>query len=515
MLLKKLTLGASALVIGTALAGLPAQAQMQDKTLRVGAWDLATSEGNPYFGIGTPNVFSWTPMFDMLTFVETDGSATPGLALSWENVDATTWRFRLRPNIKFHNGEDFTADAVIKAWTWLQSEEGKTKGSSASSRTKFIASITAPDPLTVEIKTTNPNPIVPNEMSVMMIVAPKAWADLGVDGFAKQPSGTGSYRMVSWQNDSKAVFEAVTDTWRPAKVKTLEIYDLPERQPRIAALRSGELDVALGATPDDMATLESAGLKMDITPGSQVLTWGITQTNGAEGVNLAPFQDKRVRQALNYAVDKQAMADGLLGGVGGAATGTGVAPIAFGYNGAIKPYPYDPDKARALLKEANFPFDEEIVVNVVPGAFPADSEIFQQTAADLSKVGLKVRVEVIPFGDWIKKFFPVAWPSPMWHNLWNAAPVMDATTSILNQSCGKGGKPYLCDTTQQAMIDAANAEFDPDKRKKILQDLIALQYEEASNLYLIAYNNLHAYHPNVQGFRNVNQTIMYHEMSLK
>ncbi len=514
-MLKKLVVGATALALGAAAAALPAQAQMQDKTLRVGAWDLAPSEGNPYFGIGTPSVFSWTPMFDMLTFVETDGSPKPALAVSWENVDPTTWRFKLRPNIKFHNGEAFDAQAVINSWAWLQTDEGKAKGASASSRTKFIASITAIDALTVEIKTTKPNPIVSAEMSVMMIVAPKAWADLGVDGFAKKPAGTGSYKLVSWQNDAKAVFEAVTDTWRPAKIKHLEVFDLPQREPRIAALRSGELDIALGATPDDMATLESSGLMMDITAGSQVLTWGITQMNAAEGVNIWPFLDKRVRQAFNYAVDKQAMADGLLGGVGGQATGTGVSPTAFGYNDAVKPYPFDPAKARALLEAANFPFDQELVVNVVPGAFPADAEIFQQTAADLAKVGVRVKVEVVPFGDWIKKFFPVAWPSPMWHNLWNAAPVMDATSAILNQSCAKGGKPYLCDDTQQGMFDAANNEFDPDKRKKILQDLIALQYEEASNLYLIAYNNLHAYHPNVQGFRNVNQVIMYHEMSFK
>ncbi len=129
------------------------------------------------------------------------------------------------------------------------------------------------------------------------------------------------------------------------------------------------------------------------------------------------------------------------------------------------------------------------------------------------KVGVKVNVEVASFAEWIKQFFPVAWPSPMWHNLWNAAPVMDATTSILNQSCAKGGKPYICDDTQQAMIAAANAEFDPEKRKKVLQDLIALQYEEAVNLFLIAYNNLHAYTPNLEGFRNVNQLILYNEIS--
>jgi peptide/nickel transport system substrate-binding protein len=513
--LKKLALGATALAFGAALAALPAQAQMQDKTLRIGAWDLAPSEGNPYFGIGTPSVFSWTPMFDMLTFVETDGNPTPALAESWQNVDATTWRFKLRPNVRFHNGEAFTAEAVINSWKWLQTEEGKTKGSSASSRTKFIADIVAVDDLTIEIKTAKPNPITPADMSVMMVVAPKAWADLGVDGFAKNPSGTGSYKYVSWQDDSKAVFEAVTDTWRPARIKHLEVYDLRERQPRMQALLSDQLDVALGATPDDMATLEAGGMKIDITAGSQVLTWGITQANAAEGVNIEPFKDKRVRQALNYAVNKQAMADGLLAGVGGEATGSGVPPTAFGHNPNVRPYPYDPDKARALLKEANFPMGMEIAINVVPGAFPADSEIFQQTAADLANVGLNVKVEVIPFGDWIKKFFPVGWPSAMWHNLWNAAPVMDATTSILNQSCGKGGKPYLCDDKQQAMLDAASNEFDPEKRKKILQDLIALQTEEAVNLFLIAYNNLHAYTPNLEGFRNVNQTIMYHEMSFK
>ena len=91
-----------------------------------------------------------------------------------------------------------------------------------------------------------------------------------------------------------------------------------------------------------------------------MLTWGITQANAPDDVNIAPFQDKRVRQAFNYAVNKVAMADGLLGGVGGTATGSGVPPVAFGHNPNVQPYPYDPDKARSLLEAANFPFDEEI-----------------------------------------------------------------------------------------------------------------------------------------------------------
>ncbi len=143
--------------------------------------------------------------------------------------------------------------------------------------------------MTIEIKTAKPNPITAAEMSVMMIVAPKAWADMGVDGFAQNPSGTGSYKYVSWQDDAKAVFEAVEDTWRPAKIKHLEVYDLRDRQPRMQALLSGQLDVALGATPDNLPELEAAGMEVDITAGSQVLTWGITQTNAADGVDITPF----------------------------------------------------------------------------------------------------------------------------------------------------------------------------------------------------------------------------------
>ena len=124
---KRLAGLAGALAIGLIMqTGAPgvANAQMQDRTLRVGAWDLAPSKGNPYFGIGTPSVFSWSPMFDSLTFVETDGSATPALATSWENLNPTTWRFKLRPDIRFHNGETLSAEAIINSWAWLQTEEG-------------------------------------------------------------------------------------------------------------------------------------------------------------------------------------------------------------------------------------------------------------------------------------------------------------------------------------------------------------------------------------------------------
>jgi peptide/nickel transport system substrate-binding protein len=192
-----------------------------------------------------------------------------------------------------------------------------------------------------------------------------------------------------------------------------------------------------------------------------------------------------------------------------------VAGSAFGYNPNVKPYPYDPAKARALLAEAGHaPNSLKFVLEVIPGAFPADGEIFQQTTADLQKAGFAVESRVITFNDWLPKFNNVTWDNPVWQNSWNAAPVMDASTAILNQSCNKA-KPYLCDPKQQALLDAAATEFDVDKRRKILQDLVQLQHDEAINIFLVSYNNIHAHGANVQGFRNINNTITYEKMSFK
>ena len=508
-----LMMSAAAVLTCGFLAVPEAQAQLQDRTLRVGSWGLPPARGNPYNGLGTPSVFTWSAMYDMLTLVDEKGTAQPMLATSWKNTSPTTWEFKLRP-ATFHNGETVSAEGVIALWQWLQTDEGKAKGPSISARTRFIESMRAIDATTLEVKTTKPNPIVPNEMAVMMIAAPKALKDMGIDQFTQTPVGSGSYKLVGW-SDTKATLTAADGAWDAPRVKNLEIISLPERPARVQAFVSNQLDVMLGLTADVIDEVKRAGKTIDAQPGQQTLTFGITQTNAKDGVNISPFQDKRVRQAMNHAVNVQGMADGLLGnGIAGVATGQGVAPSAFGYNPNVKPYSYDPAKARALLAEAGHATGLKFAIDVIPGAFPADNEIFQQSVADLQKAGIGAEARVITFQDWLPKFNNVTWDSPVWQNSWNAAPVMDATTAILNQSCLKA-KPYLCDPKQQALMDAAGTEFDVEKRRKILQDLIQLQHDEAINIFLVSYNNIHAFGANVQGFRNINNTITYGKMSFK
>lgn len=510
--IRTLMLSAGLLALTTAfLPAHEAQAQMQDRTLRVGVWDLPPARGNPYRGQGTPSVLTWSAIYDALTFIDLTGKATPWLATSWRNVDATTWEFKLRPGVTFHNGVPFTAQTVVDNVAWLQSEQGVKDGPSIASRVKFIAEAKALDPLTLQVKTTGPNPIVPADIAVIFFVEPKAWKD-DFAGFVEKPVGTGAYKVISLVDNQSAKLTAHTEGWLKPKVRNLEIFDIPERPQRLQAFQSNQLDVVLGLTPDNLPVMQQMGAKVDIRPGSQVMTWAITQANAKEGLNNKPFLDKRVRQALNYGVNKQSLVDDLLLKQGGIAMGQGVSTGAYGYNPNVKPYAYDPDRARKLLAEAGAT-NLNFVVEVVPGAFPADGEIFQQTAADLKKIGVNAEVRTIPFADWLNKFNTMTWEGPLWHNLWGSAPQMDAAAAILNQSCGKPGKPYVCDPKQEALRTAINGELDEKKRLAMIHELIALQHEEAINLFLIQFANLHATQRNVQGFVNVNQYINYHDMS--
>jgi len=503
---------AAALSVGL-LSQAPASAQaLQERTLRVAQWGEAPGRGNPYTGTGTPSVFYWHPLFDALTFIDEKGKAQPALAASWRNTSPTTWEFKLRPNTKFHNGEVNGPESLAEAIAWLKSDEGKAKGPSVSSRITWIADIKKVDATTVVVETVKPNPIAPNDIAAVFIPEPKAWKDLAA--FTQKPVGTGSYKIVDWQA-GLVKFTAAEDSWRRPRIRNLEVSAMPERPTRLAAFQSNQMDVVLGLTPDNVPAIRAMGANLDIQPGQQVLTWAFTFTNAKEGVDLKPFADKRVRQAINHAVNKQSMVDGLLGGIGGIAMGQGVSTLAFGHNPNVKPYAYDPDRAKRLMTEAGYGngIPGTVIVEAVPGAFPADGEIFQQTAAELKRIGVNAEVRVVQFPQWLPKFFQVQWDGPMWHNLWGAAPAMDATAAILNQSCLKGGKPYICDPKQQALYDQASSEFDEAKRLKVLHDLIQLQHDEAINLFLVQFANLHATQKNVAGFKNVNQFINYHEMS--
>ncbi|MBM3505405.1 MAG: hypothetical protein FJX65_16230 [Alphaproteobacteria bacterium] len=494
------------LVVGslTAAFALPVAAPSfaQDtQQLRVGAAALPPGRGNPYKGVGAPHIYTWAAMFDSLVNVDLKGAAVPGLALRWTNVDRQTWRLTLRPNVRYTNGEPFNAKAVVSTFEYVTSEKGLATLAGRNFRGYAAREI---DDLTVEIRTEAPNPIVPNVLASLVPLAPKAWADGGDDGYSAQPASTGPYRLESWAGET-ANLAAFGGSWRAPKVARLTIIALPERAARLQAFVSGQVEIMVQPSTDDVPAIRSAGHAVDVAPGPLTTAVGLVQ----EGPKaLAPFKDKRVRQALNYAVDKEALNRDLLAGLYHPASQPSN-PSGFGYNESLKPYPYDPDRAKRLLSEAGYASGFEFVIEF----FGDEGDIYQRVASDLGKIGVRARINSIAVADWLKKFNANSWEGNAFNHTFGIAPEIDAGKIFGFNSCMKEN-PWYCDRSFMPNIERINSEFDPARRRAMLNEAMAWYREEAVGLYLFERPELTAVSKRVRGFESINRAFQYDKMTL-
>lgn len=493
---------AVAVAFATSALGFVGSASAQ--TLKVAATALPPPKGNPYAAGIFPSWHTWTALFDAMTVVDPQGNVQPQAASAWQNVDSNTWRFTLRDDVVFDNGEKLDAGAVAAAITWLKSDAGKT--TSVGRQVGGVVSATAIDARTVEVKTAAPDAILPARISAVLIVAPKAWADQGAEGYANAPVGSGSFKVESWTPE-KVVFSGRKDSWRAPKVSGLEILPLGERPARVQALISDQAHIAVGLSTDNIATVEGGGHRVDVSPSTVAATMAFINTK--DGL---PFTDVRVRQAFNYAVDKQAIADNLFAGRVKPAS-QGATPNTFGYNTALAPYPHDPAKARALLAEAGYGNGMNVVAEVVVGSFAADSEMYQQVAQDLSNVGVTMELRPIPSADWIKKFITGTWEGGMFGAGQNSAPINDASRFLTFGSCKKPN-PYYCDESVVALLEKSDTLFDPNERRAALGELLKIQHDRAANLFLIEQIDLVGVSRRVQGLVNLGNSFNYEEISL-
>ncbi len=503
--MKKLSFAGLAVVMAMALspAAVPVPAAAADLT--VGTWGIPPGKGNPYTGIGTPSIFTWDAIFDPLVRINAAGTATPILAESWKNIDPTHWEFRLREDIKFSNGEAFSADAVVNAFDYLKSEAGK--ATAVGRELSGVKAVEKKSEYSVEIETSGPDPVLPNKMALVYMVAPGAWKSLGPDGFADEPVGTGSFKLDSWTTNS-AVLSANADSWRAPKVNSLEVISLPERAARLQALLSGQINVGFGFSPDNVGQMESAGMKVEVTPAPQVMSLAFANVQHPD----SPFNDFRVREAANLAVNRKAIADVLLAGKG-APAGQGSTPAAFGYDPNIPPYPTDPAKAKQLLADAGYPDGFKAAADVVVGSFPADSEIYQQAAQDLKAVGIDVELRQITFPEWLQYFLKGTWPGEMFGSSWNTSPYMDSIRPYTYMSCMKAN-PFFCDESMTPFVDATFKEFDPARRAELLHKLHETTNEVLPAIWLVDQIDLQAYSPKVSGLGYANRVVYYENVTV-
>ena len=270
-------------------------------------------------------------MFDTLTTRGRDNQLHPRLALSWAARDQRTWRFTLRPGVTFHNGEPCDAAAIKFSIERLLDPATK----SPIVELRYVHGVSVVDKLTVDMHTTLHDPILPDKLSLFggVAVPPRYLAQVGDDGFANHPVGTGPFTFVHWQRDHELRMRAYPQHWngRPS-VDELVFSPAPNPASSLAALQSGQVDLVAGLTPDAAQQLDGyPGVKLDGYTGIR------TSYLSLNTLDKGPLADRRVRQALNHAVDVPLLIKAVLGGKA-TETPALIPRGAFGFDPSVKPF---------------------------------------------------------------------------------------------------------------------------------------------------------------------------------
>jgi len=418
-------------------------------------------------------------LYDSLTYVGKAGVLEPGLAVSWERTAPKTWLIDLRPGVVFSNGEPLNAEGVAQTLRYLKSPEARRFVISAE--VSSIARVEVIDDLALEIITHKPDAIFAKRLSTILIPAPKAYQELGPEAFSLAPSGTGSFMLEDWGlTTGRTVLIANPTSWRRSQqVDRVELLVLTEHATQLQALRTGNIDMAHNFGILELEDLESIGFKVHVIPSGQVLSLALPNNRPN-----SPLNDVRVRQALNYAVDNNALADLVFGGHMRPA-GQGAIPTVFGYNPDISPYPYDPNMARALLADAGFADGLQLVAGVLIPSIPEDVTMYLKIQQDMAAAGVNLQIKPMRGPEWIRRYFSGDWQEyDTISATWNSAAYWDAGRAIEIFSCKKQGA-FFCLPEMLDMIDASISNFDPISRKRQLQVMLAELHNQAASVFLV------------------------------
>jgi peptide/nickel transport system substrate-binding protein len=496
-MMKRLTCLLAVLLLALTVAG---GADAARDTLVIGLSGIPDTM-DPHLLWGTTWIPPYYALYDALTIIGDNNDAQPNLAVSWKRVDPTTWEFKLRDGVTFHNGEPFTAESV--KFTFERVLDPATKAA-VKNRVPTLKAVEAVDRLTVRMVTATPDPNVPKTVSVVFIVPAKYFKERGASGFADAPVGTGLFRLAEFRRNVHVKLEAAGSGWRPApKTKTVLFKHLPENATRIAALRSGDVDFINPVPPDEAAALEKAGFKVSAsyTGWSYVIQLkGATQSGN-------PLANPLVRQALNYAVDKDAIIKYVLHGYARPLDGQNVGRDGFGYNPGLKPYPFDPKRASELLKQAGYGNGFETTWFGTVGFYPNDKQIIEAVIGDLSKVGVRVKLQTVDQGSFVKHLYGGTL-SDMMLIRWTYFPSLDFDF-VLNLMRCQNSLRVFCDERVDKMLEESRTASSQAAREKQLQKIAGHLYEGPNAIFLLQPGNLSAMTGAVKQYKPRSEAILW------
>jgi peptide/nickel transport system substrate-binding protein len=486
------TVAAAALSVGSAGA----------QTLTMGV--IAGPESiDPHFTATGTHSEALKHVFDTLTHSGDRLQIEPGLAESWRVVNATTWEFKLRAGVKFHDGSDMTAEDVASSIRRMQTLSGPNPTRIYVRRVQEIRIV---DPLTIQIVTDGPAPTLPNDFIRLFVTSARATAGLTPEtsneafNSGRAAIGTGPYRFGSWTPREQFTVERHDAHWGGRQPWARHVRrEITNPTARVAQLRTGQVDMIVRVPAADVPTLER-DRTLSVLKGETVYVFNLAldqreptpQVTAKDGSRLPanPYRDARVREAIDLAIDRRALAEVAMEGLGTPVSQM-VTPGIFGYNPALAVPTPNVARARALLAEAGFPNGFRMVLNYTNNRLPGDNGVGTAMAQMLARIGIEVQAAGQPAA----VIFPARARGDLsnimagWGTLTGEANYYySANAHTNNPGLRLGAFNWVGYSNPRidTLIQQANVELDDKKREALLQEVGALYTAERIAIPLAA-----------------------------
>jgi len=441
-------------------------------------------------------------VYEPLVEYDKEFNLIPALAISWEQAEPTKWVFNLREGVQFHDGAPFSADDVV-----FSIKRAMAPTSNFKAYVNGIKDVRALDEFTVEIETDGPNPVLLRQLTNVFIMN-EAWAqehdatepqDFSAQQetySARHTNGTGPYQLVSREVDVRTAFKENPNWWDQANKEgnVTEIIYTPIKQnaTRTAALLSGEIDFVLDPPAQDLERLKR---EAKVVEGNEYRTiyLGLDQSSpelkysNIKGKN--PFADQRVREALSLAIDIEAIKKAVMRGAS-EPTGTMIAPQVNGWTQELAvPAPYDPERAKELLKEAGYDENElSFTLDCPNNRYINDEAICQAVVGMWARIGVKANLNAMPRATYFPKVqshdssaYLFGWGVPTFDALYTLQSLIHSPSEGADGSFNFGG---YSNPEVDALIQQIKVEIDEDKRNAAIQEVLRIHGQEFGHIPL-------------------------------
>jgi peptide/nickel transport system substrate-binding protein len=437
-------------------------------------------------------------IYDTVLTRTPEGELIPHLAAEMPKlVTPDTWEVTLRPGITFHNGEPMDADAVVYSIKRVIDPDFNSEQISFFSTIKDAKTT---GELTLHVFTNGPDPILPSRLYWLKVVPPVHSKD---PKFAEKPVGTGPYRFVAWQRGQHIDLERNNDYWgKVPQIDSVRYRFIEEPGTRLAGLMAGEFDLITNLLPEFTSHVPRSVNVLGLEHPIIIL-------NADSGIT----QDLRVRKALNYAVNKMALANGLFEGYAQVAQGQLLSPSFFGYNDEVKAYPYDPDQAKKLIEEAGVQ-GQTVELIGTSGRWLKDRDMVEAVAGYWEQAGLKVNVRIFEFNEYLNRLFDRKTRADAIFVV-SSNELLDADKSFSAYYKAGGVGASNTDQTLASLIDAARSETDVQKRESLYHQAVQRAYDQAYFVWLLNIEDIYGMSQRLEWPGRVDARLLIQEMTCR